>query len=199
MSEQQFEELAKRWPDLFQKSGDFEFSIGGGWFDIVDVLCGFLSHDIETAKRRLKYAMENPNAKFNQPIYELEKNVADALEALPTMVQVKEKFGTMRFYVDGGTAEMHNYISFAEAMTSRTCEVCGDPGKSRQGRWIKVLCDKHSREQDLENGRTSTVVNILNPNGVKLSDEWWNCKDFRCGTKSVVTIRYNSYIVISTY
>jgi len=169
MTEQQFETLAKRWPDLFQKSGDFEFSIGEGWFDIVDILCGFLSHDIETAKRRLKYAMENPDAKFKQSIAELEKNVADALEKLPVLAQVKEKFGTMRFYVDGGTPEMHNYIEFAEAMTSRTCEVCGDRGKSRSGGWVRVLCDKHSREQDekdIENGRV-----YVQKTSVKLSDE----------------------------
>jgi hypothetical protein len=169
MTEQQYENLAKRWPDLFQKAGDFEFSIGEGWYDIVDVLCGFLSHDIETAKRRLKYAMENPDAKFKQSIAELEKNVADALEKLPVLAQVKEKFGTMRFYVDGGTHEMHNYIEFAEAMTSRTCEVCGDRGKSRSGGWVRVLCDKHSREQDekdVENGRV-----YMQKTSVKLSDE----------------------------
>ena len=169
MTEQQFETLAKRWPDLFQKSGDFEFSIGEGWFDIVDILCGFLSHDIETAKRRLKYAMENPEAKFKQSIAELEKNVVTAREKLPVLAQVKEKFGTMRFYVDGGTPEMHNYIEFAEAMTSRTCEVCGNPGKSRSGGWVRVLCDKHSREQDekdIENGRV-----YVQPKSVKLSDE----------------------------
>lgn len=168
MTDEQFENLAKRHPDLFQKAGDFEFSIGEGWYDIVDLLCGYLSYDVESAKRKLKYAMENPNAKFNKSIAELEKNVADALEQLPTLAQVKEKFGTMRFYVDGGTPEMHNYIQFAEAMTSRTCEVCGDRGKSRTGGWVRVLCDKHSREQDekdIESGK------IPRPPGPKLSDE----------------------------
>jgi hypothetical protein len=169
MTEQQFEQLAKRWPDLFQKSGDFEFSIGEGWYNIVDILCGFLSHDIETAKRRLKYAMENPDAKFNKSITELEADVVKALKELPVLAQVKEKFGTMRFYVDGGTQEMHNYIEFAEAMTSRTCEVCGNPGKSRQGGWIRVLCEKHSREQDekdIENERP-----YMKSATTKLSDE----------------------------
>jgi len=169
MTDDKLEQLAKRWPDLFQKSGDFEFSIGEGWYDIVDMLCGALSKDIERVKHRLKYAMENPAAKFSQTIEELESAVAKAREELPTLVQVKEKFGTMRFYVDGGTAEMHNYISFAEAMTSRTCEVCGDRGQSRQGGWVRVLCDKHSREQDekdIENQRP-----YMKPNSTKLSDE----------------------------
>jgi len=169
MTEDNFEKLVKRWPDLFQKSGDFEFSIGDGWFNIVDVLCGFLSHDVEAAKRRLKYAMENPNAKFTQPINELEANVVKALENLPVLSQVKEKFGTMRFYVDGGTPEMHNYIAFAETMTSRTCEVCGDRGKSRSGGWVRVLCDTHSREQDEKDNENQKPFSKLTE--VKLSDE----------------------------
>ena len=146
MEEQKFEELAKSHPDLFQKTGDIEFSIDDGWYDIIDVLCGMLSYRLENAKSRLKYAMEKPDAKFIKSIAELEKDVADALEELPTIAQVKEKFGTLRFYVHGGTAEMHNYIDFAEAMTSRTCERCGNPGKSRSGGWVKVLCNEHHRE-----------------------------------------------------
>jgi hypothetical protein len=158
MEDQKFEELAKRWPDLFQKSGDFEFSIGDGWYDIIDTLCGMLSYRAENSKRRLKYAMENPNAKFNKPISELEADVNKALEELPIIAQVKEKFGTLRFYVDGGTPEMHNYIEFAEAMTSRVCEVCGSPGKSRNDGWVRVLCDKHNREQEEKNATPERIA-----------------------------------------
>ena len=145
MEEQKFEELAKRHPDLFQKSGDFEFSIGDGWYGIIDVLCGMISYRLENAKSRLKYAMENPDAKFTKPIAELEKDVVAAMDELPVITQVKEKFGTLRFYVHGGTSEMNNYIEFAEAMTGRVCEECGAPGESRTGGWIKVLCNDHHR------------------------------------------------------
>jgi len=150
MDEQKFEDLAKRHPDIFQKSGDFEFSIGDGWYGVIDTLCGMLSYRLESAKSRLKYAIENPDAHFNVPISALEKDVADALEELPTISQVKEKFGTLRFYTDGGTTEMNNYIDFAEAMTAHICEECGAPGKSRSGGWIKVLCNEHHREHHPE-------------------------------------------------
>jgi len=169
MTEQHFEDLAKRWPDLFQKSGDFELSVGVGWYNIVDILCSHLSYDVETARRRLKYAMENPKATFATPIAELEKNVEVALENLPTIQQVKEKFGTMRFYVNGGSEKMHHHIEFAESMTARTCEVCGSPGESRTGGWVRVLCDKHSREQD-EKDEVRTI-HMQAPTSVKLSDE----------------------------
>jgi hypothetical protein len=169
MTDQHFEELAKRWPDLFQKSGDFEFSINEGWYGIIDILCSMLSYRVENAKARLKYAMENPDAKFVKPIATLEKDVVDAIKELPVIAQVKEKFGTLRFYVDGGTPEMHNYIEFAEAMTSITCEVCGNPGTSRTGGWIRVLCDTHSREQDERNLEDQRSIPKMK--SVKLSDE----------------------------
>jgi len=163
------EKLAKRWPDLFQKSRDFEYIIGDGWYDIVDVLCSFISHRVENAKQRLKYAQENPNAKFNEPLVDLEKEVADAIDELPSIDQVKEKFGTLRFYVSSATPEVYNYIEFAEAMSSKTCEVCGSPGFSRTGGWIKVLCNKHSKEQD--GSENDTVTEIVSSKPVKLSDE----------------------------
>lgn len=172
MDEQKIEDLAKRHPDLFEKSGDFEFSIGDGWYNIIDVLCGMLSYRVSNAKQRLKYAMENPEAKFAKPILELEKDVADALEELPTFVQIKEKFGTLRFYVHGGTPEMHNYIEFAEAMTSCTCEECGNPGKSRSGGWVRVLCnDCHRKHYPNEYPDDISTKSKRSP---KLSDEMFD-------------------------
>ena len=56
--------------------------------------------------------------------------------------QVKEKFGTLRFYIGTGTEEMHKRISEAEAETARTCEMCGAPGTRRTDGWVKTNCDE---------------------------------------------------------
>jgi len=168
MEEQKIEELAKLHPDIFQKSGDFECSVGDGWYDIINTLCGMLSHRVEDAKSRAKYAIENPNVKFIKSIANLEREVVDALEELPVIAQVKEKFGTLRFHVHGGTAEMNNYIDFAEAMTSHVCEECGSPGKSRSGSWVKVLCNEHHRILYPED-YPDVSSNI--PHGPKLAEE----------------------------
>jgi hypothetical protein len=65
-------------------------------------------------------------------------------QATPVRVfQVKEKFGTLRFYVDGGTDAMQACISYAEAASARTCEVCGKYGTLRKGGWLQTLCDFH--------------------------------------------------------
>ena len=65
--------------------------------------------------------------------------------------QVKEKFGTLRFYAEsdrftGLRNEFYAYISAAEARTAETCELCGERGQlcetapHPQRRWLKTLC-----------------------------------------------------------
>lgn len=54
--------------------------------------------------------------------------------------QVKEKFGTLRFYC-GGTEAIDKYIHMAERLSAITCESCGKPGKAYDSGWIRTLCD----------------------------------------------------------
>ncbi len=63
--------------------------------------------------------------------------------------QVKEKFGTLRFYMTYETEEMSKAIREAENTSEKTCEVCGKAGKvmSRGGGpfgWLKCVCPDHS-------------------------------------------------------
>ena len=62
--------------------------------------------------------------------------------------QVKEKFGTLRFYMGIAHDGIHAAIEKAEAASAVTCESCGKPGCSRNnGGWISVLCDEHQAER----------------------------------------------------
>ncbi|WP_445147260.1 hypothetical protein [Dyella sp. Tek66A03] len=55
--------------------------------------------------------------------------------------QVKEKFGTLRFYVDGGDDVIRRLIDAAEHESEFTCESCGAPGTLvRKGRF-STLCE----------------------------------------------------------
>ena len=58
-------------------------------------------------------------------------------------IQVKEKFGGLRFYMYGSTPEIDAAISVAEARAEKTCERCGAPGvlssDSPHG-WVSVKC-----------------------------------------------------------
>ena len=57
--------------------------------------------------------------------------------------QVKEKFGTLRFYVSGTTKEEDVIIRNAENMSEVTCEQCGEPATVKNwGSWLLCACDE---------------------------------------------------------
>lgn len=66
------------------------------------------------------------------------------------VVQVKEKYGTLRYYTRGYIGEkasserLDGFIEVAERATEQTCEICGDHGKLHTGGWYYVACEKHS-------------------------------------------------------
>ena len=62
------------------------------------------------------------------------------------VVQVKSKFGGLRFYTDNAPEHFQARVSEAEAESFRTCEVCGEPGKTGARGWIQTLCDAHAEE-----------------------------------------------------
>lgn len=99
---------------------------GDGWYNILDELCGKIQAICD------RY----PDSEHHQVVAS----------------QVKEKFGTLRFYIEGCHNdifdEVHALIDEAEAKTAETCEECGEPGKARGGGWILTLCDKHDAERN---------------------------------------------------
>jgi hypothetical protein len=59
------------------------------------------------------------------------------------VVQVKEKFGGLRFYTENEDDELSNAIRKAEDESYTICEQCGAPGKPEslsKGGWIKTRC-----------------------------------------------------------
>jgi hypothetical protein len=54
----------------------------------------------------------------------------------------KEKFGTLRIEWRGGVDDRMSILEdFIDELTERICSECGQEGKSRDGSWVKVLCD----------------------------------------------------------
>jgi len=95
------------------------FECGDGWFPILNQLMGNIQHHIDW------------------------KNRTEEVVAQVTLDQVKEKFGTLRFYYTGGDDYISGLVSMAESMSGITCETCGKPGTSTGGSWIKTACLEH--------------------------------------------------------
>ncbi|MFV8275804.1 hypothetical protein [Mycobacteroides abscessus] len=62
--------------------------------------------------------------------------------------QIKQKWGELRVYVSGATAEARDLIAAAEVASRTVCEMCGEPGKpcSSRGGWYRALCPEHADE-----------------------------------------------------
>jgi len=118
--------LVERWPTWFNTGGDIKhtlmprgFAHDDGWFDILWRLC----KDLEPLVARL------------------EQEIGCQFEVL----QVKEKFGGLRFYVNcRWNVAVRESIDVAIQESFHTCEVCGQPGKLREIGLIKTLCDEHA-------------------------------------------------------
>jgi hypothetical protein len=116
--------LIERWPAWFNVTGDlsqtlmpFGFQHGDGWFRIVWRLC----EDLEPLIAKAENDSEKP------------------FEVL----QVKEKLGTLRFYVSHHTDEIDERIANAQTESTRNCEICGQCGSLHD---LKTRCEEHQHE-----------------------------------------------------
>lgn len=57
------------------------------------------------------------------------------------VIQIKEKYGYLHFYYDGGGDKVGEVISKYEKLSARTCIICGKPAKWRTRDWICPYCD----------------------------------------------------------
>jgi len=125
---------------------------GDGWYNIIDVLCGLLTSDYRGAKSRYDHLAEvgvgnvlyGTKTVTQEAVDEAKAKLDEETLKVPVAVQVKEKFGGLRFYVQAATDKHYQYISFAESMSYRTCEECGAPGKTYTDGWHTTLCDIHA-------------------------------------------------------
>ena len=103
----------------------FGIQCGNGWFAIINRLSSLCEAYIDILIRE------------GQP------------EAVwPRVGQIKEKFGGLRFYVDGALpVTIRDEICKAEEKVSyKTCECCGHPGTLRTGNWLHTYCNACEKE-----------------------------------------------------
>jgi hypothetical protein len=151
------------------------FACGDGWFNILDQLMGNIQHHIDWKEKQrigaIKYNEMATQAKagnfdlFEEDMKALpndeykEKRLAEIVagdfrtvpESIPqvTLDQVKEKFGTLRFYYSGGDDIIDGMVRMAESMTGVTCEECGNVGERRGGGWVHTYCTPCEEKREL--------------------------------------------------
>jgi len=126
------QKLVERWPKWFNTGGDVRYTAmprgfehDDGWFDLLWRLC----EELEPL------------------VAEFEAAGGHNFEVL----QVKEKFGGLRFYVNCRKEEaIRQRIEAAAQESLRTYEICGQPGELREDGWIKTLCDEHASTKEGE-------------------------------------------------
>ena len=123
--------FVNRYKPMTETTMCWGFECGNGWYHIIRVLCSNIQHHIDWRNRKNEL---NPN----QPIV-----------PQVTVDQVKEKFGTLRFYYTGGDDYIDGLVSMAESMSGITCEQCGNPGSTLGRGWLTTLCEKHAEEKGI--------------------------------------------------
>lgn len=122
MKDELAEALYKKYPDFF-KQDELCFECGDGWYNIIDCLAQSICLAIE-GEKELGYSFY--------------------------VTQVKEKYGTLRFYMSCETDRISDLIRFAEGLSAVTCEVCGSPGRLNKGSWREVRCESHTIHRKLD-------------------------------------------------
>ena len=108
-------QLETAYPQMFAgKYGGIECA--AGWWPIITSLCANIQSHVDWKK-----------------------------DDCPQVVvaQIKEKFGGLRFYYDGGDEYVSGLVTMAAGWASHACEECGASGVLRHGGWLKTLCDTH--------------------------------------------------------
>ena len=79
----------------------------------------------------------------------------DVPELIPqvTLDQVKEKFGTLRFYYTGGDEYISGMVTMAEAMSGCTCEECSAPAETHGPGWIRTICKPCEEKREAERAK----------------------------------------------
>jgi hypothetical protein len=94
-------------------------------------------------------------------IYELGKDITELCELtnceLPMIQQIKEKFGTLRFYYNTLNSQylkiveksISALVRQAESKSANVCEICGKYGETRTNGIVFTSCDEHKLENSM--------------------------------------------------
>jgi hypothetical protein len=164
------------------------FECGDGWYNILNQLMGNIQHHIDWKEKQRKWAMEynemaaqakagnfdlfeEANKSLTNEEYKNERlaeivtgDFRQVPESIPqvTLDQVKEKFGTLRFYYSGGDDYISGLVSMAEAMSGVTCEECSAPAETHGGGWARTICIPCEEQREARRAKELEEYHAMN-------------------------------------
>lgn len=173
--------FADRYKPMIETCMCWGFEHGNGWFNIIDQLCANIQGHIDWSEKNFVrdteynqmiedcksgnwvkfeeyYKGYNPYTAQERREEILTEKHRKIKKPCPQVVatQVKEKFGTLRFYYTGGDDYVSGLVSMAESMSGKTCDQCGNPAETGGRGWITTRCQpcrdqlEKIREQELK-------------------------------------------------
>lgn len=121
-------ELCAKYPKLFSQRDMpmdktamcWGFQCGDGWYTLIDKLAEFIQWNVDENKHLQRFQ--------------------------PEVTTVKEKYGTLRFYVNNLDEYSDGAVAFAERLSGYICETCGKPGTLNNGPWYETRCEEHNND-----------------------------------------------------
>jgi hypothetical protein len=123
MNDKLQKDLCTEYPKIFSITDPnisvarFGIECDDGWYDLIEAMCHEIQSDI--------------NYKLNNQI--------PITQVVAT--QIKEKFGGLNFYYEGGDDFTDGIVTLAENLSYKICETCGNKGETKGKHWLKTTCD----------------------------------------------------------
>ena len=145
--------LSKRWNDLIYKLSPVrkrEYKMVGKGTKEEPYHQELVHYDPPRWDERIVQALFGKTQKLGQ--FEVERVGLKGLVWHPytgfAVSQVKEKFGTLRYYCSVNDRIQH-LVDLAEICSAHTCELCGkySDGVSSNHGWLSTLCKEHAKER----------------------------------------------------
>ena len=136
------QQLVTKYPALFKQYGGdvretcmaFGFECGDGWYNIINTLCHSIQSEVDWINRLWSHTNYSCTA-----------------------VQVKEKYGSLRFYyeftyatdlaaeymekLEGSMERISGMTILAENISATTCEQCGDKCEREDAPFPRAICN----------------------------------------------------------
>ena len=125
-------ELQEKYPKLFN---NIYIECGEGWKSIIENMCEqIITHEAFLESSGV-HVVGFEDDLINEDDY-----------CLVRFFQIKQKFGGLRVYYDGGNNIIQDIVRDAETKALTTCEYCGSKENvklRRRNSWLYTGCDKH--------------------------------------------------------